>query len=293
MESKEGTPSFPRNLARKRKLSEKTMSAVDQGRNKVPTWKDHSSQETAFCDKRKTSTSRKQPIVKIVEQSNNLRFTEDSTTTNNSSCNYALDPAGPETPELFLKKIMLHHYNLEIDDTKTAFSNIKSGFFDAIPEEEMRSYADVVTAVRQNNLPELKRLLESGYSLNCCNSFGEALIHIACRRGFVDTVKLLLTLPNVSIRLADDCGRTPLHDLCWNPSPQFELCRLLLEREPSLFFLKDKRNFSPFDYTREEHWPAWKNFVLENKSLFERMESDGRYDWMFTLKGGGASTNTP
>ena len=47
-----------------------------------------------------------------------------------------------------------------------------------------------------------------------------------------------------------------------------------MEKEPSLFLLKDKRNFSPFDYTRQEHWGLWKRFLLENKELFKKMESD-------------------
>ena len=288
MEPKGETIAFARTSARKRKLSE-TMNPLAQGREIPKMCGDHSSHEKAgISGERKTFAIRKQPLGKSVKQ-RQVSSHHDSTTTNNSSC--TLDPSGPETPEVFLKKIMLHHCHLEIDDAKTAFSNIKSGFFDSISEEEMRSYADVVTAVRQNNVPELQRLLESGYSLNCCNSFGESLVHIACRRGFVDTVKLLLKLPNVLVRVADDCGRTPLHDLCWNPTPQFELCRLLLEREPSLFFLKDKRNFSPFDYTREEHWEEWKRFLVHNKSLFERMGKDDGYDWMFTLNGQGLNIN--
>jgi hypothetical protein len=206
---------------------------------------------------------------------------------------YSLDPNGPETPDAFLKKTLSLHCRLEIDDTKMAYGNIKAEFLDIISPEEMTSYPDVVPATRQNDVAELRRLQESGHSLNCCNPFGESLIHIACRRGFVETVKFFLEQPNLTIRLADDCGRTPLHDLCWNPSPQFELCKLLLEREPSLFFLRDKRNFTPFEYSREEHWTLWKSFLLENKSLFEKMEKDSCYHWMFSRKDRGDEASTP
>jgi len=197
-----------------------------------------------------------------------------------------LDPSGPESPDVFLKKLLLLHYHLEMDTSKTTFPNVKENFFDVISEKEMQSYPDVIGAVRQNDVSELRLLQESGHSLNCCNAFGESLIHVACRRGFVNTVTMLLEQPNLCVRIVDDCGRTPLHDLCWNPSPQLELCKLLLEREPSLLFFKDKRNFTPFDYTRKEHWTVWKRFLMDNKSIFKTTKDDSNYDWMFSRKNG-------
>lgn len=169
-------------------------------------------------------------------------------------------------------------------DDKMKPSDIDPNFFDIISEDNMKYYPEVVVAARQNNASELRKLREAGNSLSTSNRFGESLLHIACRRGFVETVKVLLEDPSLAIRQSDDCGRTPLHDLCWNPTPQLEICQLLLEREPSLLFLKDKRQFTPFEYAREEHWKVWKNFILDNKSLLEKMEDDSSLTWMFSKK---------
>jgi hypothetical protein len=186
-----------------------------------------------------------------------------------------LDPSGPESPDLFLRKLVSSQFGIEINDNRLPCDAIGPEFFDRISEEEMSYYTvAVATAVRGNDVEEIKKLQESGLSLNCCNRFGESLLHISCRRGFVEMAKLILNQPGASVRLSDDCGRTPLHDLCWNPSPQLEICQWLLEREPSLFFMRDKRNFTPFEYARQEHWPIWKKFILENKDAFKALKHD-------------------
>lgn len=186
---------------------------------------------------------------------------------------------GPENPDAFIRKIVEEEFGFNIDDGALVDdSGLRSRFFDEISEEEKAAYTvDVATAARANNIDEMKRLKESGFSMNCCNRFGESLLHIACRRGFDEMAELILDQPGVCIRLSDDCGRTPLHDLCWNPTPQLKICKWILEREPSLFFIRDKRGFVPFDYARQEHWKIWKEFIAENKEYFSRL-GDKCYD---------------
>lgn len=188
----------------------------------------------------------------------------------------ALDPNGPETPEKFLRNLILSQFGIVIDDSSISCDAVRRiSFFDVISEDDMSSYTvDVAAAARANDVEQMRKLQDAGVSLNCCNRFGESLLHIACRRGFVEMVRLILDHPGASVRLCDDCGRNPLHDLCWNPSPQLQICQWILEREPSLFFLRDKRGFTPFDYAREEHWHIWKRFVLENAHHFKKLESD-------------------
>lgn len=185
-----------------------------------------------------------------------------------------LDPDGPETPDEFLRKLLYSFFDVKIQEDQTSYTHASQGFFQKPSDDEMSSYALLAAAARSNNLSEMLDLSKNGHSLNCNNIFGESLLHIACRRGFVDMVRLILDEPGVSVRIVDDCGRTPLHDLCWNPSPQLEICKWILEKEPSLFLIKDKRNYSPFDYTRQEHWGVWKKFLLENHHLFKKLEND-------------------
>jgi hypothetical protein len=187
-----------------------------------------------------------------------------------------IDPNGPECPDAFLRKLIFAQSGLVIVDDRSLSSDASksAGFYESIPEDETSYTIELATAVRTNDVDKIRSLQDSGFSLNCCNRFGESLLHIACRRGFVEIVRLILDQPKACIRISDDCGRNPLHDLCWNPSPQLQLCKWLLEREPSLFFLRDKRGFTPFDYARQEHWTIWKNFVLENQEQFKKLESD-------------------
>ena len=102
-------------------------------------------------------------------------------------------------------------------------------------------------------------------ALDCCNRFGEGLLNMACRRGFTDTVKYLLS-PDIqlNVRVRDDGGRTPLHDACWYPEPQLEVCSLILQQDPSLFLVADKRGYTPFQYARKSDWHVWRQFLYSN-----------------------------
>ena len=148
-------------------------------------------------------------------------------------------------------------------------------FFPTITEEQVASYTmDVAASARKNDIDTLERLRsEEGLSLDCCNRFGETLLHIAARRGYTNMVEYLLQQPNVSVRVIDDTGRTPLHDALWNPTPQLGICKWIVQRDPSLFFITDKRGFTPFQYARTEHWDTWKTFLFDNRECFRRLAS--------------------
>jgi hypothetical protein len=152
-------------------------------------------------------------------------------------------------------------------------------FFPTVTEQQMASYTtEITTAARQNDIKSLKKLCSthdkcsSSYSsLNCANRFGETLLHIACRRGYKDLVRHLLDQPEISVRVIDDGGRTPLHDTCWNPNPQFEIGQWIIKQDPSLFLITDKRGFTPFQYARPEHWRQWRQFLFENQESLKKL----------------------
>lgn len=167
------------------------------------------------------------------------------------------------SPDQFLVQLIdaLHGFKLE---KKPAL--LMKDFFGDVSEEQMAAYnTEIVAAVRNDDMDQLERLQQDGQAMNCFNRFGESLLNIACRRGFEDIVRYLLDQPNISLRQRDDCGRTPLHDACWHPSPQLTICKWILDREPTLFFVMDRRGCTAFEYARPEHWPVWRKFLLENK----------------------------
>lgn len=114
---------------------------------------------------------------------------------------------------------------------------------------------------------------EQQQPFRCSNRFGESLMHLACRRGRTEMVRFLVEeLPGVSgspsqmLAIKDDCHKTPLHDACWTPSPNFELVDLILDHAPEQVLMQDIRGNTPFDYARKEDYGLWLRFLWERRS---------------------------
>jgi hypothetical protein len=137
-----------------------------------------------------------------------------------------------------------------------------TNFFLNPTEKDLKSYSSpVIQATRAGDIPALRTLADSGVSLQCCNKFGESLIHLTCRRGLDHVAEFLLREAKVMARVKDDYGRTPMHDACWTTKPNFRLMRLLIQEEPRLLFLSDRRSHTPLNYIRREHWSVWVSFL--------------------------------
>jgi len=131
-----------------------------------------------------------------------------------------------------------------------------------------------VKAVRDNDVAKLRSLLNEGQSLNACNRFGESLLHMACRRGNLATIRFLLEEAHVSLHIRDDFGRTPLHDACWTTQPHLKVLDLLLTlTPPSMWLAEDVRGHTPFHYAPKRDWDVWVEFLEERKEkLIQRIE---------------------
>mmetsp|Transcript_16392 Transcript_16392/g.24798 ORF Transcript_16392/g.24798 Transcript_16392/m.24798 type:complete len:285 (+) Transcript_16392:184-1038(+) len=174
------------------------------------------------------------------------------------------------SPNVFLLELVksLYGCNLEV---KPALE--LDHYFTAITEERIAAYdVSAVTATRTNNLEDLKGLHFDGKRLDCCNRFGESLLHMACRRGFVDIGKFLLNEADLTVRITDDCGRNPFHDICWNPKIEVELATEVLRRDPTLLLVGDKRGHTPFDYSRRQDWSVWRHLLLEKRELLKPLQ---------------------
>lgn len=145
-------------------------------------------------------------------------------------------------------------------------------FFDRPSADAIDAYdLDAVKAVRETNLEKLKELRDSGKPLNACNKYGESLLHMACRRGDVAVVKFLVEDANVSVAARDDFGRTPLHDACWTPEPNFPLMDVLIRNCPmDVLLAEDVRGHTPFHYARRDHWSQWLEYFRERTEMLNR-----------------------
>jgi len=160
---------------------------------------------------------------------------------------------------------------------KTKSSKKLDDFFPVITEEQMARYGtQVVNMARQNDVAGLRSFFqEHGRdALDCFNRFGEGLLNMSCRRGFREMTKFLLS-PEVDldVRVRDDYGRTPLHDACWNPEPQLEICTWIVQKDPSLFLVADCRGFTPFQYARKSDWNVWRQFLWDNRESLRPLAS--------------------
>jgi len=174
-------------------------------------------------------------------------------------------------PDEYLKALVKAQYGV----TLKFKSGLELGedYFKPVTEEQNAAYTmEVLTPARDNNVEALRVLVrENGrQAVDCVNRFGESLLNLACRRGFVETAELLLSDEvDLDVRSKDDFGRTALHDAMWNPKPQLEICRWLIAREPSLLLVTDKRGNTPFQYARAEDYNVWRKFLFDNRSSLQ------------------------
>jgi hypothetical protein len=176
------------------------------------------------------------------------------------------DPTKDADPLVFLKQMVeaICGYSPTI---KRALE--LKNFFPEVSEEQIAAYdLEMLTACRENDVSKVKELYNNGEgkSVDCYNRFGEGLLHLACRRGFVELGIFLMEEAQLPVRIREDCGRTPLHDVMWNPKPQLELAKALITRDPALLLVSDKRGHTPFEYTRPEHWSIWRQFLFDNRA---------------------------
>lgn len=118
----------------------------------------------------------------------------------------------------------------------------------------------LMTAVRQDNLTVIQKMHEDGENLQCCNQFGESVLHAVARRGRADILKYLVNEAGVSLRVCCDTGRNPLHDACWTTNPNFDCITFILEECADLLLIADKRGFTPLDYAPKDSYRRWSYF---------------------------------
>ena len=139
---------------------------------------------------------------------------------------------------------------------------------------QLESYDnELVWAIRNSNLPQLKILWENGKSMSACNKFSESVIHMACRRADLDVVEFILTHGG-NLDIIDDYGRTPLHDACWRIEPRFDIATMILDINIDLIRFADKRGSTPVHYVRQEHWMQWcAYFYHQREKYWPRIET--------------------
>ena len=70
------------------------------------------------------------------------------------------------------------------------------------------------------------------------------------------------------VHTCDDFGRTPLHDAFWTPLPNPDAVAAMLDVDPALIAVADKRGATPLGYARPEHGAFWVDWLDKNRARY-------------------------
>jgi ankyrin repeat protein len=104
---------------------------------------------------------------------------------------------------------------------------------------------ELILAAKENNVPEVCRLLTAGADVNAKDSKGETPLHWACRNGRVQIVKELLE-HGADIEAKDNDGDTPLHWACC--SGRLAVVNELLSRGANVEAKTTNGGYTPLHY---------------------------------------------
>lgn len=148
------------------------------------------------------------------------------------------------------------------------YNTLDTAYYNNATPLQIASYGPrMVRIIKESNVNALRETLAVGLSPNPCNQFGESLLHMVCRRGDLGLLKVMIEAGS-SLQVADDYGRTPLHDGFWAADPAYGVVETILKRDAGLFFMKDKRGALPLSYAHKSHWHDWMTWFDENIDRF-------------------------
>ena len=110
------------------------------------------------------------------------------------------------------------------------------------------NYNNLVTLLRHGKLKEFyEALAEEGSSCSAANAYGHTLLHCAARMGNVEVARTLIE-GGADPSLADESGKTALHDACWAVEFNSAMLELLGDRNPRVFCAIDRFGATPLGY---------------------------------------------
>jgi len=169
----------------------------------------------------------------------------------------------PISPHEFLKKLLISR-----GYATKHYCSLEGGYYCRPTPLQCASYGTkTVQAVRKSDKKLFAGLISSGLSRNPCNKFGESILHMVCRRGDHEILKLLMD-NGATVQVSDDFGRTPLHDACWTCKPCFKSIEMILEKDIHLLHIVDCRGSPPLEYVKRENWREWNEFFEKQKEVF-------------------------
>ena len=145
---------------------------------------------------------------------------------------------------------------------------------------------ELLRALRQSDLPQLRTLLvqqdqdqqddpQENFNKKTSlfhqrNSFGENLLHLACRMGVPQTmVQFLVEEAHVPLNVRDRWGRSPLHNACLTGRPNFNTLVYLLHHPVAVpqVRMEEDTGKLPFELIPARCYARWTRFLAEQHIL--------------------------
>jgi hypothetical protein len=188
---------------------------------------------------------------------------EDSDDSLAGSSKQLFPPAVLVSPQNYLDALLKQRgYSTE------RFKTLQTAYYNDPTPLQLASYhVHLIHLVRLHKLDELNELFSCGISPNPCNDYGESLLHKVCRRGDASLLNVMIR-NGACLHVADDYGRTPLHDACFTVKPAFCVVEILLSKRGDMFQMLDARGHAPLEYVRKTHWAAWTQFLEQKADVY-------------------------
>ena len=133
------------------------------------------------------------------------------------------------------------------------------------------------------NYPEITKRLVKGSDISQVDLEGSSVLHLTCKKGSLEVLKILLQEPEISVNYKSFKGETPLH--CAIESQRLDFALLLIQNGASLL-VKDFRGLTAFQYAAiyDETEEFLKTFECEDSEINETLILAAEYGRLVTLK---------
>jgi hypothetical protein len=127
-------------------------------------------------------------------------------------------------------------------------------------KDDMTMTDELERAIRSKKVHRLNRLANKGVNMNARNQQGESVVSLVCRVGSAEQLVYLMK-SKVSVRVRDNVGKTPLHEVAWAPTFQPSIAMMLMTDSPELLWAPDSRGYLALDYAPKRCLVDWYEFL--------------------------------
>ena len=147
-------------------------------------------------------------------------------------------------------------------------TSVEAGYYhDPTPLQVASFGTELVKAVHSGDTQALTAFLDCGLSSNPCNSFGDSILSLVCKRGDEAMFQVFVD-HGCDLQVSDSFGRTPLHHAAWAGTFSKVMIKSILDQDLLQLLVQDKQGKCALEYVRKERFPDWLAFLKESLDTY-------------------------